>query len=277
MASPRLQQSGGTGGKKTPVFQAQCSESEGFSTDEDLAGPAVVLRRRSFRQSATDDQSQQHRPTEIVKAVFEYSAQREDELSLKRGSTIEVISKDSKISGDEGWWTGKLENRVGVFPSNFVQTDVQTALQTYRNFQETEPRKIQFSELKLGQVIGAGGFGKVYHGYWAGHEVAVKATRIESEHQSEGMEAVRQEGRLFNLLKHTNIVSLLGVCLDMPHPCLVLEYCAGGSLNRVLYGQKIPAEILLDWAVQIAQGMHYLHELAPVSLVHRDLKSSNGN
>ncbi|CAG10052.1 unnamed protein product, partial [Tetraodon nigroviridis] len=33
--------------------------------------------------------------------------------------------------------------------------------------------------------------------------------------------------------------------------------------------------ILVNWAVQIARGMQYLHEEAVVSIIHRDLKSSN--
>ena len=32
----------------------------------------------------------------------------------------QVLSKDYKISGDEGWWTGKCAGKVGVFPCNFV-------------------------------------------------------------------------------------------------------------------------------------------------------------
>ena len=49
----------------------------------------------------------------------------------------------------------------------------------------------------------------------------------------------------------------------------------GGALNRILSGRKVRPDVLIDWAIQIARGMHYLHDLAPISLVHRDLKSSN--
>lgn len=107
--------------------------------------------------------------------------------------------------------------------------------------------------------------------------MAVKAAKIDSDQDiQEIVDQVRQEARLFHILNHENIVALRGVCLEMPNLCLVLEYCGGGALNRALAGRKIPAEILIDWAIQIATGMKYLHEDAPVSLVHRDLKSSNG-
>ena len=55
-----------------------------------------------------------------------------------------------------------------------------------------------------------------------------------------------------------------------------MEYARGGPLNRVLTGRKIRPGVLVDWAIQIARGMNYLHNGAPISLIHRDLKSSNG-
>lgn len=55
-----------------------------------------------------------------------------------------------------------------------------------------------------------------------------------------------------------------------------MEFAKGGSLNRVLNGQKISPEILVNWAQQVADGMNYLHTSAPISVIHRDLKSSNG-
>lgn len=53
-------------------------------------------------------------------AVFDYEATADDELSLRRGDLVEVLSKDSLVSGDEGWWTGMIADRVGIFPCNYV-------------------------------------------------------------------------------------------------------------------------------------------------------------
>lgn len=196
---------------------------------------------------------------------YDYEAQGEDELSLRKGEIVEVLSKDTKISGDEGWWTGKIGDKVGIFPANFLSQD---------SIYITE---IDFSELTVEDLIGVGGFGKVYRGYWNSHEVAVKAARQDPDEDiSVTIENVRQEANLFWLLEHENIVQLLGVCLQVPNLCLVMEYCRGGSLNRILTGRKIRPDVLLDWAIQIARGMNYLHNGAPISLIHRDLKSSNG-
>lgn len=209
-------------------------------------------------------------------ALYDYDAQGEDELSLRRGEHVEVLSKDSKISGDEGWWTGKIGDKVGIFPANFV-TEEDIIHRVNSVISDIQPTEIDFSELDLEEVIGVGGFGKVYRGFWRGQEVAVKAARQDPDEDiNVTMENVRQEAKLFWLLKHENIVSLEGVCLSMPNLCLVMEYARGGSLNRVLTGRKIRPDVLVDWAIQIARGMNYLHNKAPISLIHRDLKSSNG-
>lgn len=213
-------------------------------------------------------------------AYYDYEAQGEDELSLQKGQVVEVLSKDSKISGDIGWWTGKIGDKVGIFPSNFVvyedpinyaSSDVNSIIE------DIHPTEIDFSELELEEVIGVGGFGKVYRGIWKNREVAVKAARQDPDTDvSVTLDNVIKEAKLFCLLRHENIVSLEGVCLQEPNLCLVLEYCRGGSLNRVLAGRKIRPNVLVDWAIQIARGMEYLHNGALISLIHRDLKSSNG-
>ncbi|XP_030745564.1 mitogen-activated protein kinase kinase kinase 11-like isoform X3 [Sitophilus oryzae] len=211
----------------------------------------------------------------LCTALYDYAPKGEDELSLKKGQIVEVLSKDARISGDEGWWTGKVGEKVGIFPSNFVAPydDINTVDSI---FTQVNLVKIDFNELKLEEVIGVGGFCKVYRGEWRGKEVAVKAARQDADEDLKvTMENVIKEAKLFCLLQHENIVSLKGVCLQEPNLCLVLEYCRGGSLNRVLAGRKIRPDVLVDWAIQIARGMDYLHSKAPISLIHRDLKSSN--
>ncbi|XP_055692326.1 mitogen-activated protein kinase kinase kinase 11-like isoform X1 [Lutzomyia longipalpis] len=207
-------------------------------------------------------------------AVFDYDAQGEDELSLRRGQIVYVLSKDSNISGDEGWWTGKIGGKVGIFPSNFV-TDSDPLLPSAM-IGNIQPEEIGYHELELKEVIGVGGFGKVHRAYWGHEEVAVKAARRGPDEDIElARKNVLQEAKLFWSLKHENIVSLRGVCLKEPKLCLVMEFARGGSLNRILAGRKIPPDVLVDWAIQIARGMNYLHNMAPISVIHRDLKSSN--
>ncbi|XP_042244742.1 mitogen-activated protein kinase kinase kinase 9 [Thunnus maccoyii] len=215
-------------------------------------------------------------------AVFDYEATADDELSLRRGDLVEVLSKDSLVSGDEGWWTGMIADRVGIFPCNYVSKgngipeEIRDTSEQQYSVPPLHLLEIDFSELTLEEIIGVGGFGKVYRAIWRGSEVAVKAARRDpDEDPDQTLESVRQEAKLFAMLNHPNIMGLLGVCLQEPNLCLVMEFARGGPLNRALAGKRIPPCTLVDWAVQIARGMHYLHSQAIVPIIHRDLKSSN--
>ncbi|XP_055378676.1 mitogen-activated protein kinase kinase kinase-like [Condylostylus longicornis] len=209
-------------------------------------------------------------------ALYNYEAQGEDELSLECGQIVYVLSTDSNISGDEGWWTGKIGDKVGIFPSNFVTNQDPMLITVPSEYGANQPLEINFNELDIQEIIGIGGFGKVHRAVYLNEEVAVKAARQVNEEDIEIVrESVLQEAKLFWSLKHENIVSLIGVCLRAPNLCLVMQYARGGSLNRVLAGKKIPPDVLVNWAIQIARGMNYLHNEAPISVIHRDLKSSN--
>ncbi|KAM8880911.1 cytoplasmic protein NCK1 isoform X2 [Synchiropus splendidus] len=50
---------------------------------------------------------------------FSYAAEREDELSLVKGTRVIVMEKCS-----DGWWRGSYNGRSGWFPSNYVTEDV---------------------------------------------------------------------------------------------------------------------------------------------------------
>ncbi|XP_067895649.1 mitogen-activated protein kinase kinase kinase 9 isoform X2 [Heterodontus francisci] len=241
------------------------------------AGQLLEEEGDDEEQQQLHQQQQQPAANLFWTAVFDYEASAEDELSLRKGDVVEVLSKDSKVSGDEGWWTGKINDQVGIFPSNYVTSaPCYSKLQGRSTEDYSIPLEMDFNELQLEEIIGIGGFGKVYRGIWRLEEVAVKAARQDPDEDiSQTIENVKQEAKLFAMLKHPNIIALKGVCLKEPNLCLIMEFARGGSLNRVLSGKKIPPHILVSWAVQIARGMNYLHEEAIVPIIHRDLKSSN--
>ncbi|XP_076008682.1 SH3 domain-containing protein 21 [Genypterus blacodes] len=55
--------------------------------------------------------------TECCQVMFDYKAQAEDELDLKKGEIVIILKKDAE---DDGWWEGELNGRCGFFPDNFV-------------------------------------------------------------------------------------------------------------------------------------------------------------
>ncbi|NXX48805.1 M3K21 kinase, partial [Tricholaema leucomelas] len=229
-------------------------------------------------------------PCPLWTALYDYEASGEDELSLRRGDVVEVLSQDAAVSGDDGWWAGKIRHRLGIFPANYVTRQPRSGAAGGGGGREDPAgslTEIDFQHLELQEIIGVGGFGKVYRATWQGREVAVKAARQDPDEDiTATAESVRQEAKLFSMLRHPNIIALHGVCLREPNLCLVMEFARGGSLNRALAaaapgvgairgGRRIPPHILVNWAVQIARGMLYLHDEAIVSILHRDLKSSN--
>ena len=47
-------------------------------------------------------------------ALFAYASEEPGDLQFEAGEQIEVIKKESE------WWTGKIGDRTGVFPYNYV-------------------------------------------------------------------------------------------------------------------------------------------------------------
>lgn len=52
----------------------------------------------------------------IVIAIYDYSADKDDELSFQENSVIYVIRKN-----DDGWYEGVMDGITGLFPGNYVE------------------------------------------------------------------------------------------------------------------------------------------------------------
>ena len=51
-----------------------------------------------------------------ARTTYSYVADNEDELSLDVGDIVEVLGEE-----EDGWWSGALKGKKGVFPNNFVE------------------------------------------------------------------------------------------------------------------------------------------------------------
>ncbi|CAN6311213.1 unnamed protein product [Urochloa humidicola] len=129
-----------------------------------------------------------------------------------------------------------------------------------------------FSERRL---LGRGAFGRVYHGSLKdGREVAVK--RVDSGADDSADWQFQNEARFLSMLRHRNVVSLLGYCTSKR--ILVYEFATKGSLDKLLFAG---ASTQLSWprrlqvAQDVARGLLYLHEDAPIPILHRDIKPEN--
>ncbi|TVT97760.1 hypothetical protein EJB05_56981, partial [Eragrostis curvula] len=156
-----------------------------------------------------------------------------------------------------------------------------------------EPSNLPLSLLKAitdtfsdNQLIGAGGFAKVYKGAFRNRMVAVK--RLRSFPIDE--KCFNKEIHCLMRSKHKNIVRFLGYCADtqgkilihdgklimagMEERLLCFEYLQKGSLSLHI----TDASQGLEWRKRyqiikgICQGLHYLHK---ENIVHLDLKPQN--
>lgn len=53
------------------------------------------------------------------RAMYQFDASREDELSVREGDMINV---NLSVNTDEGWVWGECNGRTGVFPASFAIT-----------------------------------------------------------------------------------------------------------------------------------------------------------
>ncbi|XVE82277.1 hypothetical protein DITRI_Ditri15bG0135300 [Diplodiscus trichospermus] len=135
--------------------------------------------------------------------------------------------------------------------------------------------EILWEDLIIGEQIGQGSCGTVYHGLWFGSDVAVKVFS-KQEYSDDVIHAFRQEVSLMKRLRHPNVLLFMGAVTSPQRLCIVTEFLPRGSLFRLLQRNTTK----LDWrrrvhmALDIARGMNYLHHCNP-PIIHRDLKSSN--
>ncbi|KAK7261827.1 hypothetical protein RIF29_28148 [Crotalaria pallida] len=125
--------------------------------------------------------------------------------------------------------------------------------------------------------LGEGGFGPVYKGILSDQlEVAIKRL---SKSSGQGLIEFKNEANVVAKLQHTNLVKLLGFCIERDERILVYEYMLNKSLDFYLFDSTI--KNLLDWKKRlniiggIAQGLLYLHKYSRLKVIHRDLKAGN--
>lgn len=129
-------------------------------------------------------------------------------------------------------------------------------------------------------IIGSGGFGKVYRGviHNTGLEVAIKRIAQDSR---QGMREFVAEIASMGRLRHRNLVQLHGWCRRQNELHLVYDYVPNGSLDNLLFNNPQQKKKLLTWEqrykilIGIAQALLYLHEECDQMVVHRDVKPSN--
>ena len=89
---------------------------------------------------------------------------------------------------------------------------------------------IPFEQLEIGELIGKGRFGQVYHGRWHG-EVAIRLIDIERDNEDQ-LKAFKREVMAYRQTRHENVVLFMGACMSPPHLAIITRSVPPGLLPR---------------------------------------------
>ncbi|KAK6110868.1 Protein tyrosine kinase family protein [Brugia pahangi] len=152
----------------------------------------------------------------------------------------------------------------------------------YENlFMEIDSKlQIPLKDLEFGDEIGKGNFGVVYRALYRSADgqlvnVACKTIDSQSNGVIMGISEFLQEGLIMANFDHPNVARLIGISsTNNNYPIIVTDFMARGDLRHYIINpeNRLTFGSLLDFGIQIAKGMTYLHDK---QFIHRDLAARN--
>ncbi|OQR81478.1 kinase [Thraustotheca clavata] len=135
--------------------------------------------------------------------------------------------------------------------------------------------RLLLKDVTMIKVLASGAFGEVWMGQYEAETVAVKKL-LPHKFGKDALQKFIYEIALMAKLDSPYIVQFLGAAWTRPTDIiLVTEFMDGGDLrNRLQNGPPLSWQQKLQVALDISEGLVYLHTLNP-TIIHRDLKSRN--
>ena len=135
------------------------------------------------------------------------------------------------------------------------------------------------SHVVLGPEIGNGHFGVVHVGADDIHgRVAIKIPRQYEGESNSAWQSRRtellNEGQFLSKAKHPNVVQVYKLVEDdgSDELLLVMEFCPGGSLQKLYEKGPLSSSLVHRYATDLALGLGALHDRG---MIHRDIKPGN--
>ncbi|CAI2174159.1 743_t:CDS:2 [Funneliformis geosporum] len=148
--------------------------SEGISKAEEIVEDTMVIEETEGEKPEV-----KHSEPKLARVEYDYEARESDELSLDKGAVVTVLEQ-----GDEGWWKGDLNGKIGTFPSNHVKLiEVQSKPVEDGDDAEHQDGKKKKTLNKYG--VKPGGLGSLFSG---GITIGLKKRNQQSSENSSGSE-----------------------------------------------------------------------------------------
>jgi eukaryotic-like serine/threonine-protein kinase len=132
----------------------------------------------------------------------------------------------------------------------------------------------QIGGYRVGELLGAGGMGQVYHArdMKLQRHVAMKILPAAFVNDGDRVARFLREAQMLASLNHPNIGAIYGFEESGHIHALILELVDGPTLSDRIANGALPADEALAIARQIADALETAHEHG---IVHRDLKPAN--
>ncbi|XP_059075109.1 putative leucine-rich repeat receptor-like serine/threonine-protein kinase At2g24130 [Cryptomeria japonica] len=110
-----------------------------------------------------------------------------------------------------------------------------------------------------------------------GTNIAVKVLKLQDEH---AQQSFSRECNALKRVRHRNVIKSISACSNLDFKALILPFMSNGSLEKWLYppeegGCRLNLSDRIRIAMEIVQGMAYLHHYCFVQVIHCDLKPNN--
>uniref|UniRef100_A0A8C3XTE6 Mitogen-activated protein kinase kinase kinase 4 n=1 Tax=Chelydra serpentina TaxID=8475 RepID=A0A8C3XTE6_CHESE len=234
-----------------------------------LASIAAELQFRSLSRhsSPTEDREEPLYP----KGDLSGSTRRSWELRTLINQTKDTTSKQGPIDAVQKSVRLFEEKRYREMRRKNIIGQVCDTPKSYDNIMHVGLRKVTF-KWQRGNKIGEGQYGKVYTciSVDTGELMAMKEIRFQpNDHKT--IKETADELKIFEGIKHPNLVRYFGVELHREEMYIFMEYCDEGTLEEVSR-LGLQEHVIRLYTKQITIAINVLHEHG---IVHRDIKGAN--